>query len=126
MIRLRALSALFLLLPLAACDSAEDSVAGTYAAASFSVDGRDVLAAGATLQMTLTEDGRVTGQLTVPESLAEGEGTDYSLAGTYAQNGSRVTFAQEADTFVRDATWTYTGGELRGVEGEVSVVLRRR
>ena len=114
------------LLALSACDSTEDSVAGTYTATSFTLDGVDVLSQGVSLRMTLTEDGRVTGQFTVPDDLNEpGEPSSYSLAGTYVVSGSRVTFTQEADTFVRDARWTYSDGELRGAQGEIAVVMRR-
>ena len=127
MTRLRFLAAFALLLTLAACDSSDDdSVAGSYTASSFTNDGTDVLAAGGTLQMTLTDDGRVAGRLTVPESLAEGEETDFSLDGTYMQTGSTIRFAQTEDTFVPLVTWTYGGGELRGSYRSTSVVLTKR
>lgn len=114
------------LLSAGGCDSSgNDSVAGTYAASRFTVGGVDVLDAEGSLQMTLRDDGSVTGRLTVPESLAEGEETDYDLAGTYSVSGDRVAFTQAADTFVRDAAWTYGDGELRGAFGDVVIVLTR-
>lgn len=117
---------------LAGCDSADgDLLAGTYETTRFLADTdddartapTDVLALGGSVTMTLRADGTASGRIVVPASLAEdGEG-DTPFAGTYAASGGTVTFDHEADTFVRDAAWTFAGGRLRTESLGLSVVL---
>ncbi len=119
---------------LAGCDSAEDNtLTGTYATTRFFADTDDdartpqvdVLTLGASVTMTLRADGTASGRIVVPASLAEdGEG-DTPFAGTYAVSGSAVTFEHAADTFVRDATWTFADGRLRTDSFGLSVVLEK-
>lgn len=126
---------LFLLLPLlmtAACDDpialTLDLVAGTYVATEFEADGDDILAAGGTLSMTLASDGSVTGELDLPS----GAGGPFTadLAGSFSVSGQNVGFSQSADTFIRDATWTWDDGRLSGVwsnsSSTVSVEMQRQ
>lgn len=104
-----------------------DSVAGDYTATTLTVDGDDILAAGGTLTMSLGSDGVVSGALTLPASA--GGPLDADLDGIYTVNGSTLTFLQAADTFVRDATWTWAdgvlSGEWSGASGSVSVRMTR-
>ena len=115
-------------LSMAGCDAAglEDgpSVDGSYQATAFSVGDLDALAEGVTLTMTLS-DGSVSGRFVVPASLDDDGTGDYDLRGTYAVEGDRVSFEQEADTFVRDADWVLQGETLRGTFGDLEVVLER-
>jgi hypothetical protein len=115
-------------LALGGCDSTDDgTIAGSYETTRFTavIDGEpvDVLGAGGRITMTLREGGGVSGRLVVPVPPAEdGEG-DTPFAGTYARSGSTVTFDHEADTFIRDAVWTFSGGQLRTEAFGLSVVL---
>lgn len=105
------------------------SIAGTYVATSFRVDGDDLLGSGATLSLTLTSAGTVSGRLFVPEG-EDGGALEADMVGTYELDGSTVRISQEADTFVRDATWTWLGDFLDGVWAgsgvEVTVRLTRQ
>lgn len=113
------------------CDSTDedDEIAGAYETTSFTaeIEGEtvDVLDAGGFIEMTLGEDGTVSGRLFVPEDLAGGEENDLPFGGTYAVSGNEVTFDHEADTFVRDVVWTYDDGALRTETDELSVVLQK-
>lgn len=120
---------------LAGCDAIEDvpatsnDVSGRYESTVFEadVDGRtvDVLAAGGALTITLREGGTVSGRLFVPEALAGSEEGDLPFEGTFSVSGDNVRFDHEADTFVRDAVWAYSDGELRTSSGETTVILER-
>ncbi len=90
-----------------------ESVAGTYSAVSFRVQGSNVLSAGGSLTLSLTTAGAVSGRLFVPESV--GGPLDANMTGTYEIVDRRLVFDQEADTFVRDAEWTWEDGVLAGV-----------
>lgn len=123
----------FAVLLLAACgddgtgpDEIEQSdVSGTYEATTFETteDGQttDQLAEGARFTVTLAPDGTTTGNLFIPGGAEDGSDLDASLAGSWTFNASSnsVTFEQDADTFVRDVTFTAVraGGGVR-LEGE--------
>ena len=123
----------FVVLLLAACgddgtgpDEIEQSdVAGSYEATTFETteDGQttDQLAEGAQFTITLASDGTTTGNLFIPGGAEDGSDLDASLAGTWTFNASSnsVTFDQDADTFVRDMTFTAVraGGGVQ-LEGE--------
>ena len=111
-------------------DSEDDPIVGRYEATTFdtSVDGNelDVLAAGGSITVTLRSDRTVTGLLSVPAILDEDGDGQYSLDGTYAVDGDVVTFTHEADTFVRNAEWTYADGTLRTQDFGTAIVLERR
>lgn len=125
-------------LSLTGCDSdsgeelTRSDIAGTYGATSFTVEDGDqtvdVLDAGGDLAFTLREDGTASGVLVIPEELNEEGGGNARLlfGGTYALSGNEVTFDHEADTFVRDAVWTFGNGDLRTDTGEITVVLSRQ
>ncbi len=104
------LGAAALILSLFACggDSfspTEETVAGSYSAATFTATSGAV---------TLAADGTTTGRLLVPGSGEVGEDLDENLTGTWTLDGSTVTFSQTADTFIRDAPFTAGRDRLTG------------
>ena len=110
-------------------------VAGSYAATTMTRtpsggSAVDVLAAGGSLTIQLKSDGTTTGQLVIPASLNGGQQLTASMAGTWTQTGSTVTFSQSADTFVRDMPFTVAGSTLQGDKtfgsDRVVVVLTRQ
>lgn len=92
-----------------------ENIVGAYTATTFTGGGYDVLALGGGLQMTLAMDRSVTGTMEIPA--AAGGPFTADMAGTYSVSGNSLTFTQDADTFVRDATWTWTDGVLIGSWG---------
>lgn len=124
--------ALLLLVLIAACDDPVsltfDLVAGNYVATVLTADGDDILAAGGSLSMTLGSGGTVDGTLDVPAGA--GGPLTADLGGTYTVSGATLTFTQAADTFVRDATWTWSdgvlSGEWTGSSGSASVRMQRQ
>ena len=119
----------------AACSDAlsPETLAGTYVATTFTLTGDvagDVLAAGGGLTITLNADGTTAGSLFVPASLNEGEDFNASMVGTFTMVNETITFTQDADTFVRDLTWTVDGSELRGTGTfsgvTITVILSRQ
>lgn len=105
----------------AACSSDNSDttpqLAGTYVATTFVVTpsgqpAADILAAGGSLNITISASGVSSGTLGVPNGIYGG-GTAGSMAGTATvTNGTQVTFAQNADTFVRDLPWTLSTANL--------------
>jgi hypothetical protein len=89
-----------------------ENVAGSYEATHFVGGGFDVLALGGSLDLTLGTDGSLAGNMFIPA--AAGGPLDADMAGTFMLSGSSLTFDQAADTFVRDATWTWENNELTG------------
>lgn len=88
------------------------AVAGTYTATRLAVtaDGitTDELAAGASILLTLNENGTTSGQFIVPDEL------NANLAGTWTIRGSRVNLDHAADTFLRDMEFEVRGNTLAG------------
>lgn len=95
------------------------SIAGSYQATTLQVtpDSEpviDVLAKGGTLSLTIASNNTTTGALTIPGSLTEdGRPIVEDLAGTAVRSGNTVRFQQSGDTFVRDLTFTVSGGRLQ-------------
>lgn len=118
-----AVRAACLVAALAACNSgdgpvgpARSPIAGSWRATTFRVTPTgqqpiDVLAAGGTFTIDVALDGATTGQLVIPPSVG-GSIVVQSMAGTATLTGTTVRFQQSADTFVRDAAWTYGGNTL--------------
>jgi hypothetical protein len=108
-------------------------VAGSYQATTLTVEEggvtTDFLSVGASLEITLSDNGTTAGRLFVPGGDEGGGDLDVDLAGTWALDGTTVTFNQDADTFVRDMDFEYANGQLTGEEtffdATVSVVLAR-
>jgi hypothetical protein len=108
-------TALALSLALAACGGDDGgfspsmtNVSGTYHATTFTAGPTNLLALGATVDVTLASNGTTTGHLTVPGSV------DEDLAGTWTLSGSTVTFNQTAGTLIQDATFTAEENRLTG------------
>lgn len=81
----------------------------------------DLLALGATVTISLQEDGTTTGHLFSPVGGEDGNPLDASLAGTFSFNDvtDEVTFDQAADTFVRDMTFkAVRSRSMVSLEGE--------
>ena len=101
-------------------------VAGDYAAEgdygvytmTTTVDGQtvDQLAQGLSLTLTLTEDGRTSGRLFMPEGDEDGSDYEADLTGTWTLTGNVVDFSHQADTFIRDMSFRVEGGQLSGDE----------
>ena len=93
-----------------------ENVAGSYSATTFTVATAtgtvDLLALGSEVDVTLSSDGTTTGRLFVPASGEVGEDVEADLTGTWALDGSTVTFDQEGDTFLRDVEFTATRNRL--------------
>ncbi len=110
-----------------------NGIVGSYVATTFTLDQGgpliDLLSAGSSLTLTLTGGGTTTGTLFVPASVAGGTDFQADMAGAYQVVGNTVTFQQNADTFVRDATWSIVGTTLTTVftSGEtISVILTKQ
>jgi hypothetical protein len=108
-------AALALSLALAACGGDDDgfspsvsNVSGTYHATTFTAGPTNLLALGATVDVSLASNGTTTGHLTVPGNV------DEDLAGTWTLSGSTVTFSQTAGTLIQDATFTAEENRLTG------------
>ena len=108
-------------------------VAGSYEATTLTVEEggvtTDFLSLGASFEITLSPSGTTTGRLFVPGGGEGGGDFDADLAGTWALNGTTVTFDHDADTFVRDMDFEYANDRLTGQETfndvTISVVLAR-
>jgi hypothetical protein len=87
---------------------ARGELAGFYAAVSMvSMDGAettDLMAAGATLNLTLGENAALSGHLFIPGGAADGSDVDADMTGawTFDPVSQIVRFVQQANTFVRD------------------------
>lgn len=121
---------------LVACDDpvTVEGLAGTYMATTFTVTEsggtEDLLAAGASITLTLTAEGLTSGQLFVPEGNEDGSDFVADLAGTWALDGSQVSFGHSADTFLRDMSFEADGSRLTGEAtfggATLRVVLQRQ
>jgi hypothetical protein len=84
-------------------------VAGNYTATQFVTTGSsgqtNQILAGSTFTISLNNNGTTTGHLHVAASGSQ-PALDADMAGTWAYDGTTVTFHQSADTFVRDMPFT--------------------
>lgn len=99
-----------------ACSPPND-VAGVYHATRlrFTPAGQatvDALAAGATITLTLAQNGSTSGTFFVPAALNNGVQVSFDLAGSYQSDGVHVSFSHTADTFIRDVQWSIQGSTL--------------
>jgi hypothetical protein len=99
-------------------------IAGSYEATLFVGGGFDVLAEGGSLTLTFGENGSVSGTLFIPGSA--GGPLTADMAGTFTVSGGNISISQSADTFVRDATWTWNNGVIDGAwsGGGVTATVR--
>ena len=94
-----------------------DNVSGSYSASAFTVTGSsgivDLLAAGASVQVTLTSDGATTGRLLLPGADLSGD-HDEDLAGTWTLTGNKVTISPRGPSVLRFAEFTAAADQLTG------------
>lgn len=119
-----------------ACDDplTANHLAGSYEASLFTVvegsSTEDLLAQGASIDLTLNANGSTSGRLFVPGGNEDGSDLDTALDGKWTLDGSQVFFDHPADTFIRDMIFTASAGRLVGhatFDGVVlDVVLDRR
>jgi hypothetical protein len=110
------------LILLAACSegftASIDTVSGPYMATTFTLtqanQTSDLLAAGASIELILLNQGTTGGRLFVPGGAEDGGDLDLSLEGTWTLQGARVTLQHEADTFLRDLVLTASDSHLEG------------
>ncbi len=94
-----------------------ENVSGSYSASSFTVTSSsgpvDLLASGASVQVTLTSDGATTGRLLLPGADIGGD-HDEDLAGTWMLTGDKVTFSPRGPSVLRFAEFTAAPSQLTG------------
>jgi hypothetical protein len=94
-----------------------DNLSGSYSASSFTITSSsgivDLLASGASVQVTLTSDGTTTGRLLLPGSDTDSD-HDEDLAGTWTLTGDKVTFSPRGPSVLRFAQFTAAPDQLTG------------
>jgi hypothetical protein len=94
-----------------------ENISGSYSASSFTVTSPsgtvDLLASGASVQITLASDGATTGRLLLP---AEDPDVDHEedLAGTWMLTGDQVTISPNGPSVFRFAQFTAAPDQLTG------------
>jgi hypothetical protein len=110
-----------------------DAVVGTYRATTFTVTQSGITAnllnVGATLSLTLADDGSATGQLFGPLLGPGGTDINENLNGTWTLNGQSVQLRLPGATFISDMTFQVDDNRLVGDESfedtRVQLVLTR-
>ena len=86
-----------------------DALVGSYVATQFTTTGpsgqTNQLLAGSYLHIVLKDDGTTAGQLHIAASGGD-PAFDADMAGTWKQEGMTVDITQNADTFVKDMSFT--------------------
>jgi hypothetical protein len=94
-----------------------ENVAGSYSASAFTVTDSsgivDLLASGASVQITLVTDGATTGRLLLPGGDTGGD-HDEDLSGTWALSGDNVTISPRGPSVLRFAQFTAAPDRLTG------------
>jgi hypothetical protein len=93
------------------CSTEPSEVSGTWVATVFNVTPSgeapiDLLAAGATLTITIDAGNMTTGSLEVPAGVGGPEPFSASMAGTAIVTETTVRFIQDDDSFVPDLVWS--------------------
>ena len=101
------------------CGCREEGIQGAYTATKFTMQPTggtvtDVLAAGGSISLRIHDDLSTSDSMVIPASV-QGGPFSVGLLGQTARTGDQVTFNFVADSFLRDAVWTYGGGELTTV-----------
>ena len=96
-----------------------DQLVGTYTATSFktTIAGTttDQLALGASVSLTLADDGTTSGDLFIPQQPGLPNDVDESLVGTWTLDGGVVHLHIDADVVLGDIPLTpQSGGQLTG------------
>ena len=94
-----------------------ENVSGSYSASSFTVTSSsgivDLLAMGASVQVTLTPDGATTGRLLLRGADTGGD-HDEDLTGTWTLTGDMVTISPSGPSVFRFAQFTAAHDQLTG------------
>jgi hypothetical protein len=94
-----------------------ENVSGSYSASSFTVTSSsglvDLLASGASVQVTMTSNGATTGRLLLPGADTSGD-HDEDLTGTWMLAGDKVTFSPRGPSVLRFAQFTVAPDRLIG------------
>ena len=94
-----------------------ENVSGSYSAASFTVTSAsgivDLLAPGASVEITLASDGATTGRLLLPGADTIGD-HDEDLAGTWTLRDDTVTISPSGPSILRFAHFTVAPDLLAG------------
>lgn len=112
----------------------ESDIAGTYEAVAINVTQNGVqtnlIDEGATVTVTLNENGITSGSLFLPGGNEDGTDLTADLAGTWEYDGAMVRLSHTADTFLRDIDFTPISNRLVGQDVfsgvTVSVTLLRQ
>lgn len=93
------------------CSTEPSEVSGTWVATVFNVTPSgeapiDLLAAGATLTITIDAGNMTTGSLNIPAGVGGPEPFSASMAGTAIVTETTVRFIQDDDSFVPDLVWS--------------------
>lgn len=99
-------------------------LSGSYTAVTFFVtpvnqSKIDVLNAGGSLSIVISESGSTAGTLLIPAVLTGVTTETTSMSGKAHQSGTKVHFEQAADSFVRDLEWDLTTTGLQVVNQSV-------
>jgi len=104
------------------------SVAGSYTASSFTVtesgNTTDVLALGASIDVTLNRNGTTTGNFFLPGGEEDGSDFNADLSGTWSLNGTTVSFSHSANTFLPEVPFEVDGETLTGEQTFVGALVR--
>ena len=120
---LRTVPALLGIAAMLACgdSTSPSSPVGDYTAIVFvttdNTGATNQLAIGSTLNISLAANGTTTGHLHLAASGAQTL-FDADMAGTWSRNGEVIDFAQTADTFVKDMSFT-----IQRISGDVSALV---
>ncbi len=94
-----------------------ENVSGSYSAISFTVTSSsglvDLLASGASVQVTLTSDGATTGRLLLPGDDTGGDHEE-DLTGTWTLTGATVILSPRGPSVLRFAQFTPAPDQLSG------------
>ncbi|HEY7614876.1 MAG TPA: hypothetical protein VH764_17890 [Gemmatimonadales bacterium] len=104
-----------------------DEVAGSYSATTLTLDTgagpTDLLAFGASVDVTLDADGSTSGRLFVPGGAPDGD-LDEDLQGTWSLSGTTVTFTPSAATVLTDVDFAAGPNTLTGEGTYMGAVIR--
>jgi hypothetical protein len=93
------------------------NVSGSYSASTFTVTSPsglvDLLATGASVQVTLASDGSTTGRLLLPGGDTAGD-HDEDLAGSWTLSGDTVTISPRGPSVLRFTQFTAAADRLTG------------
>ena len=138
--RVRSVSLLLGLTSFAACgdSTGPNDIAGTYEATTFILTRTgsppaDVLAAGGVFSLVLVEDGRMFGNLLIPQSLTDDpQQFELFLEGTFTISDDRVRFRQvqqQDNNFLEEIAWSVGPNRLSGtysdIDGTIEITLTR-